>query len=267
MITNPDSWQPGTKPPPGKLELMPDEIHIWRIALDAPQWARALATLLSPAERQRARRFAFDCDAQRFVRRRIALRRILSRYTGIEAGEQRLLCGPAGKPYLAPSSSEQTIAFNMSRSHELALVAVCKNGSVGVDIEFQRPLNEITAIAAQFFSKREQSALSTLPADQQTPAFFNGWTRKEALLKALGTGLLPALERFEISLRPEAPTRVLSVNGDAAAAARWSLTALKPAAGYTAAVAVESAQSKIVCWEYSVKNDYSHTHCGTRSCP
>lgn len=190
MITNPDPWQPSTEPPPGKLELTPGEIHIWRIALDAPQWARALATPLSPAQRQRAQRFAFDCDAQRFVRRRIALRQILSRYTGLEAGEQRLLCGPAGKPYLAPSNSAQTIAFNMSRSHKLALVAVCKTGAVGVDMEFQQPLNEITAIAAQFFSRGEQSALSTLLADQPNAGVLQQLDAQGSLAKGAGHRLV-----------------------------------------------------------------------------
>ena len=265
-MTNPVSSQPQGKPPPGKLALAPSEIHVWRIGLDAPQSALASAKTLSPDELQRARHFAFERDAQRFVRRRIALRRILAGYTGVDAGELRFTCEGSGKPCLLRHACAETVAFNVSHAGGLALIAVCKDRPVGVDVEIVRPLNEMTAIAAHFFSQGERAALANLPAEQQTQAFFNGWTRKEALLKALGHGLSVPLERFEVSLGPPETARVLSVDGDEVAAAGWSLTVLQPAPGYRAAVAVESTRGRLTCWEYSVSEDHRAAIRGTRRC-
>jgi 4'-phosphopantetheinyl transferase len=48
---------------------------------------------------------------------------------------------------------------------------------------------ELFKVADKFFSPEEVGALRTLPPEEQIPAFFRCWTRREALVKALGQGL------------------------------------------------------------------------------
>ena len=85
----------------------------------------------------------------------------------------------------------------------------------------------------------KRNALNALPPEQSERAFFHVWTRKEAFLKATGLGLSHGLERFEVSVPPDEPCRLLHIDGDAEVAARWTLRQLGAGAGYVGALAVE----------------------------
>lgn len=247
---NPPSRQPNWKPPPAKLALAAGEIHLWRVWLDAaPEPLRELTRFLSPDEVQRARRFGLERDARRYVAGRAALRRILAGYTGVEPGELRFTYSTLGKPRLVQKDSEATIEFNVAHAEELAIIAVGRNRRIGVDVESTRTMDGMARVADRFFSRDERTALFNLPRDQQTQAFFNGWTRKEALVKALGGGLSLPLDQFEVSLAPLEPARVLRIGGNAKCAAGWVLTSTQPAVGYTAALAVET-HAQLDWWEY-----------------
>ena len=78
------------------------------------------------------------------------------------------------------------------------------------------------------------------PRPDRGAAFFNGWTRKEAFVKALGQGLSFALDRFEVSLALEAEPRLLRVDPEAGPLSRWSLSAWQPEDGHKAALVVEN---------------------------
>ena len=84
----------------------------------------------------------------------------------------------------------------------------------------------------------------------QTAAFFNCWTRKEAYIKARGEGLSHPLNCFAVSLRPGEPAALLSVEGDAAELARWSLRELHPAPGYAAALVAERQDWQLKCFQW-----------------
>ncbi len=85
----------------------------------------------------------------------------------------------------------------------------------------------------------EVSKLRSLPGSVRYEAFFNCWTRKEAYIKAIGEGLLVALDRFEVSLAPDEEAALLSVADDPQEASRWTIKNLSPAPGYVGAVAVK----------------------------
>jgi 4'-phosphopantetheinyl transferase len=239
----PSLMQPHWRPPPGDLKLAAGEVHVWRVGLDAPARGLASARSLSPDELRRARRFAFARDRQRYLHGRAALRRILAAYLGVEPSELRFACGPWGKPRLEQDRPADNIQFSLGHAQGLALIAVCRSRRVGVDIETVQPLGDMALVAGQFFSPSEQEVLFRLPETQQQQAFFNGWTRKEAVLKALGSGFALPPEQVEVSLAPLEPARVLSVGGDASAARNWVLSSLQPAPGYQAAIAIEATES------------------------
>lgn len=220
--------------------LHPQEVHIWRTDLptsnldsDLPTQVTRLLPLLSDDEQARANRFYFAKDRYRFTVARGMLRLILGRYLDIAPQDLKFQYGSVGKPALAyPDTS---LCFNVSHSAQIALYAIAQNLEVGIDVEQVRSDCDYDAIASRFFATSEQSALNRLPPDLKSQGFFNCWTRKEAILKALGSGLTVPLDQFEVSLRPGEPACLLSANnptqlGD------WSLVDL-PLEGYAAAVA------------------------------
>ena len=95
----------------------------------------------------------------------------------------------------------------------------------------------ISAIAARFFTPAEAEVIASLPAAQQDLGFFLCWTRKEAVLKAVGDGISLGLDRYRVACRPGEPVRVLDVDGGPDLAAEWTLVDLQPAPGFAGAAA------------------------------
>jgi 4'-phosphopantetheinyl transferase len=225
--------------PPVDLRLPDDEAHIWQMPLEQPpDRVAALARLLSPDETDRAARFHFERDRRRFIVSHAGLRQILRRYLACAPDRLRFDLGAQGKPYLAGQLADSGVQFNLSHSHELAVLAVTRRRAVGIDVEYVHPPSDMLALAARFFSAAEHAALLSLPDDQRLTGFFNCWTRKEAYLKAIGTGMSGGLSHFQVTLRPDEAPRFLIIDGSLAHAARWSLITLEPAPGYIAATAV-----------------------------
>lgn len=235
--------------PPNDLGLPPDEVHVWRAALDLPErLADELRHLLSDDERRRAARFHFERDRRRFSAGRGVLRDILGRYLNTAPQELRFHYDAHGKPSLYGSD----LRFNLSHSGGLALFAVTTGGQVGVDVERIRPEVMQEGLAKRYFSPREAAALEALPPEQQPAGFFNCWTRKEAYIKARGEGLSIPLDSFDVSLEPGEPARLLNVMGAPGEAERWSLWDLEVDAGFAAALALDSTERTLRRWQYPV---------------
>ena len=141
---------------------------------------------LDAQERERAARFKFERDRRRYVDAHLALRRVLAGRTGRAAAALEFVAGAYGKPRLAGPAS---CAFSLSHSDDLALIALADDGEIGVDLERVRPLPDLDALAHQCLTAQERQALAAVPQADRPHAFLQSWTRKEACLKALGTGL------------------------------------------------------------------------------
>jgi len=215
----------------------PRSAHVFSFStsVDEPTH-QALLALLSPDERERARRFVHARDARRFAAGRGRLRQILGQYLGRPPREVRIGYGAHGKPRLL--ERDPGLEFNASASGELALVAVRHQGPVGVDVERVRPGIDAGSMVRRFFTAEEARRWDELPRDERVPAFFSLWTCKEALLKATGRGLALRLDAVEIALGPGSAA-LARIAGPRADAARWSLWTWRPAAGYAAALCVE----------------------------
>jgi 4'-phosphopantetheinyl transferase len=131
----------------------------------------------------------------------------------------------------------------------LALIALTVGHEVGVDVERIRPDVNVVALAHSVFSEREIARLTTLSPDQQTEMFFNGWTRKEAFIKAVGEGISFGLDRVEVSLAPGEPTALLMVDREGYQAEDWSMMALEPGPGYKSALAVKGNGWVLRCFD------------------
>jgi 4'-phosphopantetheinyl transferase len=174
---------------------------------------------------------------------------LLGKYLNLSSAELRFQYSPYGKPSLDNVSPGERLRFNLSHSHERALVAFTRAGKMGVDLEFMRADFDFHEVAERWFSAREVEMFSALPASLRTEAFFNCWTRKEAYVKARGEGLSHPLKSFSVSLAPDEAARFLSIEGDAMHYSRWSLQNLQVAEGYAAALAVENTHCETFLWE------------------
>ena len=226
------------------------EVHLWRVRLDDPTLQpKEMAEFLDCAERRRAARFRHSCGHRRFVVAHGALRRLLGAYCGCAPQALRFAENAWGKPSLR--QPETDLRFNLSHSGEMAVCGITMGAPIGVDIEHRRAELAAAAITARFFASEEVAALRAIPEDQRVEAFFRCWTRKEAFIKARGEGLSLALDRFVVSLAPDTPARLLSIDGNAAAAAEWTLTEFSVPRGYTAALVVKGPIRQLQVWDWN----------------
>ena len=210
-------------------------VRVWRIALDplhAPD-AAALAEL-SEEERARAARFATDALRNRWLHGHVATRRILARTLGVEPHAIVYGAEAAGKPFVA-APARSGIEFSFSDSGDLALLAVGRSGALGVDVESRRPLSDLAGVAERFFAADECAALLALPESAREAGFYRLWTRKEAYIKALGSGLGHPLAKFVVTIAID-DARLVSVDGDRAAVARCALRSIDVGADHEGAL-------------------------------
>lgn len=172
--------------------------QVWWVSLDGRNPA-ADASAVSLDEQQRARSFVVDLDRQRHVASHAALRDVLARHLGCEPLSLRFAAGPHGKPRIADPTRPH---FNLSHSQGGALIALSAGPEVGVDLEAARDLDDAAVLAARVFTPAEQEEWLRTPEPLRSRAFLSGWTRKEACLKAIGSGLSVEPATFEAGLDP-----------------------------------------------------------------
>lgn len=229
---------------PTMLALAPGEVHIWLASLEqSPGSVQQFLSTLSPDEQARAARFSFEKDRRRFIVARGILRALLGRYLHVPAGTLRFAYNAHRKPALLPET-HPALCFNLSHSHELALYAFAYEREIGVDIEYMRSLadDDYILLAKRCFSQSEYAMLCALPEALRRQAFFNGWTRKEAYIKACGKGFSIPLNSFEVSLVPGEPAALLASREAPHTVTDWSLCALPVPAAYTAALMVQGRE-------------------------
>jgi 4'-phosphopantetheinyl transferase len=223
------------------------EVHVWRAPLDrlvgdVPR----LHALLSADEQARCRRFVRESDRIRFGLTRGILRMVLSRYCGVPAAALAFTYSAYGKPALAADATD--LQFNVSHSDGMAVYAIARGRPVGIDVERIRDLRERDEIVSRHFSCEEVAAYRALPVAERQRAFFNGWTRKEAFVKALGEGLHQPLSGFAVSLSPGEPARLLRT--PAGSVHDWTLWDLTEDSSYVVALAAAGTGLRFRCQQW-----------------
>jgi 4'-phosphopantetheinyl transferase len=239
------------------LPLPEDEVHLWRIDLEAigadeSRWQQ----LLSSDELARASRFHFSRDGQRFVASRALLRTILASYLSTDAKGLKFSYSKKEKPSLGPAHLDSGVTFNVSHSGGIALLAFARRREVGVDIEQVRRDSDLETIARRFFSKHEQEQLAALPGEEKVDAFFRCWTRKEAYIKAIGDGLSLPLSQFDVSLRAGETSALLATRPDGSEAGRWLLEEVQGGPGYMAALCVRGQDWTLNDWSGQMREPH-----------
>lgn len=227
--------------------LPPDEVHICRATTRVPEESvGALEQLLSADERRRADRFHFAEDRRRSVIARGWLRRLLGRCLNAHPHGLEFGYGPQGKPALAgpPGGS---LSFNLAHSHELVLFALGWNREIGVDVEWVRPMPDAVAIARSHFTPAEAGLLVSSPAGIE-PTFFRFWARKEAVIKAHGTGLSTPLDQFDASSKALADTW-WEVGPSSPTLSTCFVRDVPSDEGYCAALALDQRPATVRFWQ------------------
>lgn len=222
------------------------EVVVTRLVVGG-EAVRASAALLSDAERQRASRFAFDRDRRRFIVARARLRELVAARLNVRAEAVELVYGAHGKPALARHSADSDLRFNVSHCDDVVVYAFSTGREIGIDVEAIRVLRDADDIAARFFSRRENEAYRALERRDRPLGFFNCWTRKEAFIKALGDGLYHPLDRFDVSLAPGEPAKIVRLENTPGDQCGWRMEGFSPAPGFVAALVTENRRRRAGC--------------------
>jgi 4'-phosphopantetheinyl transferase len=197
-----------------------DEVYLYAQTLPVAEDLLAkLYTVLNQEEQQRAARYHFERDRTRFIVARGLLRYLLSAYLNKPAVDIVFEYGPQGKPTVADS----TVQFNVSHSDDCVLIGIGYHHPLGVDVEHMMRTIEIDSIAARFFTTNEARQIQALSGIAQRRAFFNVWTRKEALLKAIGSGLSLSLQACEVGVGDETVSTILACNAPSFNVQDWQV--------------------------------------------
>lgn len=182
--------------------LREDEVHVWHVPAEPAAAPRAITAVA-----------------------RAALDRLLQGYSGFPHAPA-IERGTHGKPF-APELGG--LEFNLSHAGADVLLAFAHGQSIGIDLERRERRMKLEGVTRRFFTPAEADALECIPMERRLQAFLDVWTHKEAVLKALGSGLQFGLARVEFSLdgagEVEAMTAIAS---EAGRVQDWRLCRLRP---------------------------------------
>jgi 4'-phosphopantetheinyl transferase len=232
--------------PMNGISFLRSGIDVWSIPLRSSKYVRRyLIDMLSDDERLRADRFHFDHHRWEFVVGRGILRILISRYLDIPAADIRFTYSDTGKPEIRKvrNVSDEILQFNLSHSEGIAVYAFTLGREIGVDLERIRPFPALERIALDNFSMEEYQELLSVDKEQRDQAFYRCWTRREAYLKAIGTGLVGPLKNVRVSFRPgtepELSRGIDSVGG------KWLLRSLDIHPQYAASIAYSAPEVRV----------------------
>lgn len=209
--------------PPAAANAARERVELrWLDLAAGPDAVARAEAVLTAAELERARR-ATPAVHRRRVLLRAALRRAVAPHLGVDAAAVPLTTTRAGRPEIR---GPWRIDVNCSSSSGLGIVAVGHGRRVGVDLE-RIPEWTPGVLAESWLAPVERAALAALPVDVRAFAATRAWTRKEAVLKARGTGLLD-----------DPGSLVTPVSGPAGTVAGWEVLDVHVPSGWVASLAV-----------------------------
>lgn len=229
---------PITQALPGK-----NEVVCWRVLLDRLNNAQfiSLYELLSLREKNRADAFIKPIDKNRFVAAHGILSLLSKQIMGTNA---QIVLNEYGKPHFLDSD----LQFNISHSGNIILLAFAINAPIGVDVEEEREIDNLECLAKNYFHQDEILSLEGLDAGALSKAFFSCWSKKEAVIKALGLGLSLPLNSFRVTLKPIFGDWELELASQFPQS--WTLKAFEPQKGYFAAIAAASRGMQVRFYDF-----------------
>ncbi|WP_407555265.1 4'-phosphopantetheinyl transferase superfamily protein [Streptomyces sp. Pv4-95] len=217
--------QPTTPAPAG-----PVRTEVWQLPIRGVEESALDPADLSEGERQRIGRLAHAADRVSYGAAHLALRRLLGRRLNVRPADLEFFrepCPCCDEPHGRPAVAGPTVPTHFSLSHDrdLVLIAVAAE-PVGVDVEALPGAETVRNLAPELHPAEEEEIIS----DNYRPkTFARIWTRKEAYLKGLGTGLGRELNADYLGTRGLGPTPE-----------GWTVTNFPTGAAHAAAAAVKA---------------------------
>ena len=172
-----------------------EDLHIWMF--DKSHSAKDLSDyneLLNDQEKERASKFRFDDDRDRFLWGRVKLKLLLGSYLNESPRALMFIYSQHGKPKLE-KKEHRYLHFNMSHSGDLILFGISRS-PIGVDVEEISRSVDIKRVSDSYFSPNEKNVVEMATGGEKENVFYEIWTKKEALIKGIGKGLGIPLNHF-----------------------------------------------------------------------
>jgi len=243
----PDNLKNTWQKTPDTLNLYKDHIDVW--LCDLKQLSGNINnfySILSEDERDRADKLKVDDKKQQYIITRGTLRQRLGLLTNIEPEYFVFEHLEHGKPVLVNDARYADIKFNVSHSHDLALIAISQKQNIGIDIEKINHESNHQALMTRFFSKSEQAEFQTIQEKNMAKAFCACWTRKEAFIKAIGSGVSYGLDKFDVTVDPQNQTPEINLHNPSDET--WSAFNLPINDEYMACLVSDRNRFSVRCW-------------------
>ena len=178
---------------------MDDNLDLRFFKIELSKFQESVSSLiefLSPFEKNRANRYHFSKDKNRFIICRAVLKFLLAKQTGLDINKIVLDKHSNKKPYLP---SHPSVFFNLTHAGEYAIIAIARD-PIGVDIEHVNKDFNYNEIIPSVLKNPEIDEV--VNSNDKHRTFYKLWTRKEAIVKATGKGIddtfskIPSLDGY-----------------------------------------------------------------------
>lgn len=143
-------------------------------------------SFLDPEEQQTYDRYRVDFKKIEFLTGRVLLKKLLSCKLKLPPEEIRFVRNDYGKLFLKTDHAPQ-LFFNLTHTDRLVACVFSSRDGVGIDME--RIRRAPFEVMNQVFLQSEMDWVQSQPnPEMKERAFFLLWTRKEAVMKAVGLG-------------------------------------------------------------------------------
>ncbi|MXX92264.1 MAG: 4'-phosphopantetheinyl transferase superfamily protein [Chloroflexi bacterium] len=168
-----------------------DDVVVYEVDVSEDDRREALAAhILDEEEWERSQRFVFPGPRRRFALCRSALRSILCLRIGCSNDDLKLGATDQEKPYAIVRNEPIEFGFNVSHSGDYGLIAIGEAPALGVDVEFRRHHPNLDLLVSTVLSPDEKAQIASVnDLGEKNNLFFDFWTVKEAVLKAVGVGM------------------------------------------------------------------------------
>lgn len=204
-------------------------------------YEESLIDFLSPEEKKRAYQIQSEHEQRLFITTRATLRSTMADHLAMEPDAIPFYYGINGKPFV---KSIDNIQFSVSHSMDFFVEAFIQDKAIGVDVEFLNREFDLDKLSGFLLTSNELQKFQSSYVNARSEHFINCWTRKEAVLKAMGSGFSFPPSQLEVSFLKDEIPNVLATQWPGQS--DWHLESLDFPGKYRGAVAVHGKVESIV---------------------
>ncbi|MEJ8546678.1 4'-phosphopantetheinyl transferase family protein [Brevibacillus borstelensis] len=207
-----------------------------------PAELKSCMEVLDQEEKAVYESYRVDFKKVEFLVGRMLLKRIIGQKLGIFPKEVRFIKNEYGKLFLdsgnLAGSIKRPLFFNLSHSDRMLVCAFSEIEKTGIDVEAVKKDCCFEVMRSVFVPKEIAFVKQQGTPSMKREAFYRLWTRKEAVMKALGKGF--SLQPLSFSV-PLAGGRV--------EVQPFSYYTFAPLEGYMVSAAIESEEGEEILYE------------------